>query len=171
MKHLAVQQGSRDGTAGLVQWWEHSPLTNEARVQFRFSFTHSWAIKLNIWRDISYLRASCIILYLSFSQRNVTYTNFKLRLMIFCETIRAVFFTFLSSLFTRGKLGLLVSFSTLCVFLQICFCEDHVRRKGLKYTRGQPIPCPKCGYETKETKELSMSSKSIFLLMHGESGY
>ena len=46
-----------------------------------------------------------------------------------------------------------------------------MRRKGLKYTRGQPIPCPKCGYETRETKDLSMSSKSIFPLMHGESGY
>lgn len=47
-----------------------------------------------------------------------------------------------------------------CLKCKICFCEDHVRRKGLKYTRGQPIPCPKCGYETKETKELSMSTRS-----------
>ena len=78
---------------------------------------------------------------------------------------------FLPSLFTERKLGLLVSHSTLYVFLKICFCEDHVRRKGLKYTRGQPIPCPKCGYETRETKDLSMSSKSIFLLLHDESGY
>lgn len=46
-------------------------------------------------------------------------------------------------------------------FVQACYCEDHVRRKGIKYTRGQPIPCPKCGYQTKETKDLSMSSKSI----------
>jgi len=35
-----------------------------------------------------------------------------------------------------------------------------VRRKGLKYTRGQPIPCPKCGYETRETKDLSMSTRN-----------
>ena len=42
-----------------------------------------------------------------------------------------------------------------------------MRRKGLKYTRGQPIPCPKCGYETRETKDLSMSSKLIFLLVPG----
>lgn len=40
-----------------------------------------------------------------------------------------------------------------------------MRRKGLKYTRGQPIPCPKCGYETRETKDLSMSSKSMFMSM------
>ena len=46
-----------------------------------------------------------------------------------------------------------------------------MRRKGLKYTRGQPIPCPKCGYETRETKDLSMSSKLIFLLMYGELMY
>ena len=44
----------------------------------------------------------------------------------------------------------------------MCFCEDHVRRKGMKYTRGQAITCPRCGHETKETKELSMSSKSWF---------
>ena len=43
-----------------------------------------------------------------------------------------------------------------------------MRRKGIKYTRGQPIPCPKCGHETKETKELSMSSKSIMLLLSGK---
>ncbi|KAJ7389266.1 Zinc finger protein 330 [Desmophyllum pertusum] len=47
-----------------------------------------------------------------------------------------------------------------CLKCKICFCEDHVRRKGVKYTRGQPIPCPKCGYETKETKDLSMSTRA-----------
>ena len=46
------------------------------------------------------------------------------------------------------------------LFWQICFCEDHVRRKGVKYAKGQPIPCPKCNYDTAETKGLSMSSKS-----------
>ena len=42
---------------------------------------------------------------------------------------------------------------------QICYCDDHVRRKGVKYLKGQPIGCPKCGHPTKETKELSMSSE------------
>ena len=45
------------------------------------------------------------------------------------------------------------------VFTQICFCEDHVHRKGVKHRRGDPISCPKCGYHTKETKTLSISSK------------
>ena len=44
-------------------------------------------------------------------------------------------------------------------FFQICFCDDHVWKKGFKYTRGQIPPCPKCGFDTKETKELSMSSE------------
>lgn len=46
-----------------------------------------------------------------------------------------------------------------CLQCKICFCEDHVRRKGFKYTRGQPIHCPKCGHETAETKDLSMSTR------------
>ena len=48
-----------------------------------------------------------------------------------------------------------------CLRCKICFCEDHVRRKGVKYAKGVPIPCPKCSYSTKETKELSMSSELI----------
>ncbi|EDO29762.1 predicted protein, partial [Nematostella vectensis] len=47
-----------------------------------------------------------------------------------------------------------------CLRCKVCFCEDHVRRKGVKYTRGQAIPCPKCGHDTKETKELSMSTRT-----------
>ncbi|KXJ20796.1 zinc finger protein 330 homolog [Exaiptasia diaphana] len=47
-----------------------------------------------------------------------------------------------------------------CLRCKLCFCDDHVRRKGIKYTRGQSIPCPKCGHETKETKDLSMSTRS-----------
>ena len=42
----------------------------------------------------------------------------------------------------------------------MCWCDDHVRRKGVKYDRNAPIPCPKCGFETNETKELSMSTKT-----------
>ena len=46
-----------------------------------------------------------------------------------------------------------------CLRCKVCFCDDHVRRKGVKYLRGDPLPCPKCGYGTKETKSLSMSSE------------
>ncbi|XP_038056791.1 zinc finger protein 330 homolog [Patiria miniata] len=48
-----------------------------------------------------------------------------------------------------------------CLRCKICFCEDHVKRKGFKYSRGEPIPCPKCSYDTKETKELSMSTRKV----------
>jgi len=47
-----------------------------------------------------------------------------------------------------------------CLRCKICFCDDHVRRKGVKYEKNQPIPCPKCGYETAETKGLSMSTRN-----------
>ena len=36
-------------------------------------------------------------------------------------------------------------------------CDDHIRRKGFKYVKGEPFPCPKCGFPTQETKDLSMS--------------
>lgn len=35
-----------------------------------------------------------------------------------------------------------------------------MRRKGFKYDNKQKIPCPKCGYDTEETKELSMSTRT-----------
>lgn len=35
-----------------------------------------------------------------------------------------------------------------------------MRRKGFKYEKNKAIPCPKCSYETSQTKDLSMSSKS-----------
>merc|ERR1712072_1531986 len=43
---------------------------------------------------------------------------------------------------------------------KICFCDDHVWRKGVKKVRGQIPPCPKCGYDTKETKTLAMSTRT-----------
>ncbi|KAG1693194.1 Zinc finger protein 330 [Nymphon striatum] len=42
---------------------------------------------------------------------------------------------------------------------RFAFVMIHVRRKGFKYEKNQPIPCPKCGYETQETKDLSMSTR------------
>ena len=47
-----------------------------------------------------------------------------------------------------------------CLRCKICFCDDHVRRKGVKYEKNAPMPCPKCNYPTSETKDLSMSSES-----------
>lgn len=46
-----------------------------------------------------------------------------------------------------------------CLRCKTCYCEDHIRRKGFKYEKNKAIPCPKCGYETSQTKDLSMSSK------------
>ncbi|XP_030836812.1 zinc finger protein 330 homolog isoform X2 [Strongylocentrotus purpuratus] len=48
-----------------------------------------------------------------------------------------------------------------CLKCKICFCDDHVKRKGIKYIRNQAFPCPKCGYETKETKDLAMSIRKV----------
>ncbi|XP_066922689.1 zinc finger protein 330-like [Clytia hemisphaerica] len=46
-----------------------------------------------------------------------------------------------------------------CLRCKVCYCDDHVWRKGFKYTKGQLPPCPKCGFEMKETKNLSMSTR------------
>ncbi|XP_023013673.1 zinc finger protein 330 homolog [Leptinotarsa decemlineata] len=47
-----------------------------------------------------------------------------------------------------------------CLRCKTCYCEDHVRRKGFKYEKNKPIPCPKCSFETSQTKDLSMSTRS-----------
>ncbi|KAK4290864.1 hypothetical protein Pmani_036272 [Petrolisthes manimaculis] len=47
-----------------------------------------------------------------------------------------------------------------CLRCKTCYCEEHVRRKGIKYDSKQKLPCPKCGFETEETKELSMSTRT-----------
>lgn len=49
-----------------------------------------------------------------------------------------------------------------CLRCKTCYCEDHVKRKGFKYEKNKAIPCPKCSYETSQTKDLSMSS--MFLI-------
>jgi hypothetical protein len=46
-----------------------------------------------------------------------------------------------------------------CLRCKVAFCDTHVRRKGVKYERGAAIPCPKCGYATAETNELSISTR------------
>lgn len=47
-----------------------------------------------------------------------------------------------------------------CLKCKICFCDDHVRRKGFKSSKGQEIPCPRCSHPTAQTKDLSMSTRS-----------
>ncbi|CAB0016224.1 unnamed protein product [Nesidiocoris tenuis] len=47
-----------------------------------------------------------------------------------------------------------------CLRCKTCYCDDHVRRKGFKYEKNKAIPCPKCGFETSSTKDLSMSVRS-----------
>lgn len=49
----------------------------------------------------------------------------------------------------------------------MCFCEEHVRRKGVKYERNQAVPCPKCSFAVAETKDLSMSGKESVLSLFG----
>lgn len=46
-----------------------------------------------------------------------------------------------------------------CMQCKICFCDDHVKRKGFTYKKNEPIPCPKCGFGTTETKTLSVSTR------------
>ncbi|CAH2301056.1 zinc finger 330 [Pelobates cultripes] len=48
-----------------------------------------------------------------------------------------------------------------CLRCKACFCDDHARSKVFKAEKGKPPPCPKCGHETQETKNLSMSTRSL----------
>ncbi|CAB3987151.1 zinc finger 330 homolog [Paramuricea clavata] len=58
-----------------------------------------------------------------------------------------------------------------CLRCKLCFCEDHVRRKGVKYKRGEEIPCPKCGFQTSATKDLSMSTRRMDYGRHATGNY
>ncbi|VDL82837.1 unnamed protein product [Nippostrongylus brasiliensis] len=44
-----------------------------------------------------------------------------------------------------------------CMRCKICFCDEHVRRKGVAVVRSKDIPCPKCNCPVKETKDYSVS--------------
>ncbi|KAK6024207.1 hypothetical protein OSTOST_09987 [Ostertagia ostertagi] len=44
-----------------------------------------------------------------------------------------------------------------CMRCKICFCDEHVRRKGVVINKSQEIPCPKCTCPVKETKDYSVS--------------
>ncbi|KAK3573270.1 hypothetical protein QTP86_019236 [Hemibagrus guttatus] len=41
-----------------------------------------------------------------------------------------------------------------------CFCDEHARSKVFKQEKGKAPPCPKCGHQTQETKDLSMSTRT-----------
>nr|CDJ94048.1 NOA36 domain containing protein [Haemonchus contortus] len=47
-----------------------------------------------------------------------------------------------------------------CMRCKICFCDEHVRRKGVVINKSQEIPCPKCSCPVKETKDYSVSAKT-----------
>ncbi|XP_055357651.1 zinc finger protein 330 homolog isoform X2 [Paramacrobiotus metropolitanus] len=42
-----------------------------------------------------------------------------------------------------------------CLRCKACYCDDHARRKGFKYSKGQPIPCPKCANPMREMSGVS----------------
>ncbi|KAG7239238.1 hypothetical protein INR49_029883 [Caranx melampygus] len=42
-----------------------------------------------------------------------------------------------------------------------CYCDDHAKSKVFKQEKGKAPPCPKCGHETQETKDLSMSTRTL----------
>lgn len=46
-----------------------------------------------------------------------------------------------------------------CMQCKICFCDDHVKRKGFTYKKNEPYPCPKCQFTLRETKAMSVSAK------------
>ncbi|XP_054635476.1 zinc finger protein 330 isoform X3 [Dunckerocampus dactyliophorus] len=48
-----------------------------------------------------------------------------------------------------------------CLRCKACYCEDHVKSKVFKQEKGKAPPCPKCGHETQETKDLSMSTRTL----------
>uniref|UniRef100_A0ACB8E844 Uncharacterized protein n=1 Tax=Sphaerodactylus townsendi TaxID=933632 RepID=A0ACB8E844_9SAUR len=48
-----------------------------------------------------------------------------------------------------------------CLRCKACFCDEHTRSKVFKHEKGHEPPCPKCGHETQETKDLSMSTRSL----------
>ncbi|GAA6080614.1 zinc finger protein 330 [Tachysurus ichikawai] len=47
-----------------------------------------------------------------------------------------------------------------CLRCKACFCDEHARSKVFKQEKGKAPPCPKCGHQTQETKDLSMSTRN-----------
>ncbi|GLD71882.1 zinc finger protein 330 [Lates japonicus] len=48
-----------------------------------------------------------------------------------------------------------------CPRCKACYCDDHAKSKVFKQEKGKAPPCPKCGHETQETKDLSMSTRTL----------
>ncbi|KAM8842325.1 zinc finger protein 330 isoform 1-T2 [Synchiropus picturatus] len=48
-----------------------------------------------------------------------------------------------------------------CLRCKACYCDDHSKSKVFKQEKGKAPPCPKCGHETQETKDLSMSTRTL----------
>lgn len=48
-----------------------------------------------------------------------------------------------------------------CLRCKACYCDNHVKGKVYKQEKGKGLPCPKCGHMTQETKDLSMSTRSL----------
>lgn len=47
-----------------------------------------------------------------------------------------------------------------CLRCKTCFCDEHVRRRGVRTERRAAPPCPRCAYPTHLTADLSMSTRS-----------
>jgi len=47
-----------------------------------------------------------------------------------------------------------------CLRCKVCYCDEHIKRKGFKYPQGEAYPCPKCNFPTQETKDLAMSTRA-----------
>ncbi|CAH8520348.1 unnamed protein product [Heterobilharzia americana] len=47
-----------------------------------------------------------------------------------------------------------------CLRCKVTYCDDHCKRKGVKYERGKPIPCPKCSHDLTASYNLSMSVRT-----------
>ncbi|VEL21009.1 unnamed protein product [Protopolystoma xenopodis] len=46
-----------------------------------------------------------------------------------------------------------------CLRCKVAFCDEHCRRKGVKYERGKPAACPRCGHDMTESYHLSVSAR------------
>ncbi|GAA50226.1 zinc finger protein 330 [Clonorchis sinensis] len=51
--------------------------------------------------------------------------------------------------------------SNTCLRCKVTFCDDHAKRKGVKYERGKAIPCPKCGHGLTDSYSLSVSIQTF----------
>ncbi|CAL8090985.1 unnamed protein product [Calicophoron daubneyi] len=47
-----------------------------------------------------------------------------------------------------------------CLRCKVTFCDEHSKRKGVKYERGKAIPCPKCGHNLTDSYDLNVSARA-----------